>query len=45
MELFFFDGGCLGKATGSKMEMVVVEVVVWVVSANLKVLLVVVILV
>ena len=26
MELFFFDGGCLGKVIGSEMEVVVVEV-------------------
>ena len=31
MELFFFDGGCLKNATGSKMEVVVVEEVEWVV--------------
>ena len=31
MELFFFDGGCLGKVNGSKMELVVVKMVVWVV--------------
>ena len=40
MEFFFFDGGCLGKVTGSK-----VEVVLWVVSVNFGVLLEVVILV
>ena len=45
MELFFFDDGCLGKMNGSKMEVVVLEVVVWVVGANLGVLLEVVILV
>ena len=28
MEFFFFDGGCLGKVTGSKMEVLVVEMVV-----------------
>ena len=31
MELFFFDDGCLGKVPGSKMEVVVVEVVAWLV--------------
>ena len=31
MELFFFDDGCLGKVTGSKMKVVVVEVVAWLV--------------
>ena len=31
MELFFCDTSCLGKVGGSKMEVVVVEVVVWVV--------------
>ena len=31
MELFFFDGGCLGKVTDPKMEVVVVKVVAWVV--------------
>ena len=49
MEFFFFNGGCLGKMTGSKKEMVVVEMVVWmvgrVVLANLGVLIEVVILV
>ena len=44
MEVFFFDGGCLWKVTGSKMELVVVKVVVWVVWANFGVLLEVVIL-
>ena len=28
MELFFFDGGCMVDVTGSKMKVVVVEVVV-----------------
>ena len=41
MEFFFFDGSCLGKVTGSK-EVVVVEMVVGVVervvSANLRAL-------
>ena len=32
MGLFFFDGGCLEKVTGSKMEVVVVEKVVGVVE-------------
>ena len=45
MEFFFFDGGCLGKVTGSKVEVVEVEVVLWVVSVNFGVLLEVVILV
>ena len=45
MEFFFFDGGCLGKVTGSKVEVVGVEVVLWVVSVNFGVLLEVVILV
>ena len=31
MELFFFGGGYLGKVIGSKMDVVVVQVVVWVV--------------
>ena len=31
VELFFFDGGCLGKVTDPKMEVVVVKVVAWVV--------------
>ena len=31
-EFFFFDGGCLGKVTGSKKEVVVVEMVVGVVE-------------
>ena len=31
MELFLFYGGCSGKVTGSKMEVVVVEIVVCVV--------------
>ena len=31
MELFFFDTSCLGKVAGSKMQVVVVELVVWVV--------------
>ena len=31
MELLFVDGGCLGKVTSLKMEVVVVLVVVWVV--------------
>ena len=39
MELFFFDDGCLGKAPGSKMEVVVVEVVAWLVWVNFGVLL------
>ena len=43
IEFFFFDGGCLGKVTGSKKEVVVVEMVVGLVErvilANLKVLL------
>ena len=30
-ELFFLDGTCLGKVIGSKKEVVVVKVVVWVV--------------
>ena len=45
MEFFFFDGGCLGKVTGSKMEVVEVKVVLWVVSVNFSVLFEVVILV
>ena len=49
MEFFFFDGGCLGKVTGSKKEVVVVEMVVEMVGrvalANLGVLMEVVILV
>ena len=49
MEFFFFNGGCLGKMTGSKKEVVVVEMIVWmvgrVVLANLGVLIEVVILV
>ena len=28
MKFFFFDGGCLGKVTGFKKEVVVVEMVV-----------------
>ena len=32
MEFFFFDGSCLGKVTGSKMEVAVVEMVVGVVE-------------
>ena len=32
MEFFFFDGSCLGKVTGSKKEVVVVEMVVGVVE-------------
>ena len=28
MEFFFFDGGCLGKVTGSKIEVVVVDILV-----------------
>ena len=28
MEFFFFDGSCLGKLTGSKMEVVVVDILV-----------------
>ena len=32
MEFFFFDGACLEKVTGSKMELVVVEMVVGVVE-------------
>ena len=32
MEFFFFDGGCLRKVTGSKKEVVVVEMVVRVVE-------------
>ena len=43
MEFFFFDGDCSGKVTGSKKEVVVVEMVVGVVErvvwANLGVLL------
>ena len=43
IEFFFFDGGCLEKVTGSKKEVVVVEMVVGIVErvvlANLKVLL------
>ena len=39
MDLFFFGGGCLGKVTGSKLELVVVKVVVWVVWANFGLLL------
>lgn len=31
VELFFFDDGCVGKVTDPKMEVVVVEVVAWVV--------------
>ena len=31
-ELFFFDGDCSGKVTGSKKEVVVVEMVVGVVE-------------
>ena len=49
MEFFFFDSCCLGKVTGSKKEVVVVEMVVGmvgsVVLANLGVLMEVVILV
>ena len=45
MELFFFDDGCLGKVTGSKMKVVVVEVVAWLVWVNFEVLLEVVMLV
>ena len=49
MELFFVDGGCLGKVTGSKMEVVgkkmVVVMVERLVLANLGVLLEVIILV
>ena len=48
MKFFFFHGGSLGKVTGSKIEVVVVETVVGVVErvvwANLQVLLEVVIL-
>ena len=48
MELFFVDGGCLGKVTGSKMEVVgkkmVVGMVEGLVLANLGVLLEVIIL-
>ena len=43
MELFLFDGSCLGKVTGSTKEVVVVEMVV--ILAELGVLLEVVILV
>ena len=32
MEFFFSDGSCLEKVTGSKMEVVVVQMVVWVVE-------------
>ena len=43
MKFFFYDGGCFWKVTGSKKEVVVVEMVVRVikrvVSANLRVLL------
>ena len=28
MEFFFFDGSCLGKVTGSKMEVMVVDMLV-----------------
>ena len=49
MEFFFYDGGCLGKVTGSEKAVVVVEMVVGVVKrvvqVNLGVLLEVVILV
>ena len=49
MEFFFFDGGCLGKVTDSKKEVVVVDMVVGMVErmvlANLGVLMEVVILV
>ena len=49
MELFFVDGGCFGKVTGSKMEVVgkkrVVVMVERLVLANLGVLLEVIILV
>ena len=31
MELFLFGGGCLGNVIGSKMDVVVIQVVVWVV--------------
>ena len=27
MDFFFFDGGCLGKVTGSKREVVMVEMI------------------
>ena len=46
MDLFFLDGTCLWEVSGSKKEeAVVVEVVAWVMRANLRVLLEVVILV
>ena len=49
MELFFVDGGCLGKVTGSKMEVVGKKMAVMMVErmvlANLGVLLEVIILV
>ena len=32
MKFFFFGGGCLCKVTGSKKEVVVVEMVEWVVE-------------
>ena len=32
MEFFFFDGGCLGKLTGTKKELVAIEMVVGVVE-------------
>ena len=31
MEVFFFDGGCFWKVTDSKIELVVVKMVVWLV--------------
>ena len=31
MEVFFFDGGCFWKVADSKMELVVVKMVVWLV--------------
>ena len=45
MEFFLFDGGCLWNVADPKMEVVVMDLVVWVVWANLGVLLEVVILV